>query len=262
MFLLKQFQNLIKIVSNRSEDINNYIDLIWMKWNVHPLLETVENLWFSVVFKVYRKEILPWIGLRFLCLEVFYKKAVLKNFAKFTGKYLCQSLFLNKVAGLRHPVLYDFAFFSYLLNFSLQWHLCKFLILGDLSTHLFGLVFPCRNPRKWGLGSTGLLPPWWDFLKLCFFKKIVKSFAEPLFIYICVYTSTDTLQATWPIFYVEESSKTSKYQILSEIVGFLKFVGHLQQPLWKRSQKNNFALHFTSYLSNALSTKSCPIQKQ
>ena len=61
---------------------------------------------------------------------------------------------------------------------------------------------------------------------------------------------------------MEESSKTSKYQILSEIVGFLKFVGDLQQPVWKRSQKNNFALHFTSYLSNALSTKSCPIQKQ
>ena len=31
---------------------------------------------------------------------VLYKKAVLKNFAKFTGKRLCQSLFLNKVAGL------------------------------------------------------------------------------------------------------------------------------------------------------------------
>ena len=31
---------------------------------------------------------------------MFYKKGVLKNFAKFTGKHLCQSLFLNKVAGL------------------------------------------------------------------------------------------------------------------------------------------------------------------
>ena len=27
------------------------------------------------------------------------KKAVLRNFAKFTGKHLCQSLFFNKVAG-------------------------------------------------------------------------------------------------------------------------------------------------------------------
>ena len=30
-------------------------------------------------------------------LEVFCKKGVLKNFAKFTGKHLCQSLFFNKV---------------------------------------------------------------------------------------------------------------------------------------------------------------------
>ena len=29
-------------------------------------------------------------------LEVFCKKAVLRNLAKFTGKYLCQSLFFNK----------------------------------------------------------------------------------------------------------------------------------------------------------------------
>ena len=33
--------------------------------------------------------------------EVFYiKKGVYKNFTKFTGKYLCQSLFFNKVATL------------------------------------------------------------------------------------------------------------------------------------------------------------------
>ena len=29
------------------------------------------------------------------------KKGFLRNFAKFTGKHLCQSLFFNKVAGLR-----------------------------------------------------------------------------------------------------------------------------------------------------------------
>ena len=33
--------------------------------------------------------------------EVFYiKKGVYKNFTKFTGKHLCQSLFFNKVATL------------------------------------------------------------------------------------------------------------------------------------------------------------------
>ena len=30
--------------------------------------------------------------------EVFCKQGVLRNFAKFTGKHLCQSLFFNKVA--------------------------------------------------------------------------------------------------------------------------------------------------------------------
>ena len=33
--------------------------------------------------------------------EVFCKKGVLRNLTKFTGKHLCQSLFFNKVAGLR-----------------------------------------------------------------------------------------------------------------------------------------------------------------
>ena len=32
--------------------------------------------------------------------QVFCKEGVLENFAKFTGKHLCQSLFFNKVAGL------------------------------------------------------------------------------------------------------------------------------------------------------------------
>ena len=32
--------------------------------------------------------------------EVLCKKGVLKNFAQFTGKHLCQSLFFNKLAGL------------------------------------------------------------------------------------------------------------------------------------------------------------------
>ena len=37
--------------------------------------------------------------------EVFSKKGVYKNFAKFTGKHLCQSLFLNKVADHRPATL-------------------------------------------------------------------------------------------------------------------------------------------------------------
>ena len=37
--------------------------------------------------------------------EVFSHKGVLENFAKLTGKHLCQSLFFNKVAGLRPATL-------------------------------------------------------------------------------------------------------------------------------------------------------------
>ena len=33
--------------------------------------------------------------------EVFCNKGALRNFAKFTGKHLCQSLFFYKVAGLQ-----------------------------------------------------------------------------------------------------------------------------------------------------------------
>ena len=34
------------------------------------------------------------------------KKSVLRNFTKFTGKYLCQSLLFNKGAGLRPATLF------------------------------------------------------------------------------------------------------------------------------------------------------------
>ena len=37
--------------------------------------------------------------------EVFHKNDVLKNFAKLTGKHLCQSLFFDKIAGLRDATL-------------------------------------------------------------------------------------------------------------------------------------------------------------
>ena len=41
--------------------------------------------------------------------EVFCKKGAPRNFTRFTGKHLCQSLFLNKVTGLAHPPRLFFA---------------------------------------------------------------------------------------------------------------------------------------------------------
>ena len=41
-----------------------------------------------------------WKVIRSRSPEVFRKKDALRNFAKFTGKHLCQSLFFNTVADL------------------------------------------------------------------------------------------------------------------------------------------------------------------
>ena len=64
------------------------------------------------------------------------KKSFLRNFTKFTGKHLCQSLFFNKVAGIR-PVT--------LLKKRL-WHMCflvnfmKLLKTLFLTEHLWWLL--------------------------------------------------------------------------------------------------------------------------
>ena len=55
----------------------------------------------SVMFKLYCTKLCHHVG----CLELrvlpggVLQKGFLKNFANFTGKCLCQSLFFNKVAG-------------------------------------------------------------------------------------------------------------------------------------------------------------------
>ena len=66
--------------------------------------------------------------MNFRSLKVFYRKCVLRNFAKFTGKHLCQSLFFNKVAGNRPvPECFPMNFSKFLkvpfflLNFSDGW---------------------------------------------------------------------------------------------------------------------------------------------
>ena len=73
-------------------------------------------------------------------LLLFYKKGVLKNFTKFTGKYLCQSLFFNKVAGLRQP-LKNFKGYGLLLVFlSILWIFKKTFFIEHLRATFFRLL--------------------------------------------------------------------------------------------------------------------------
>ena len=58
-------------------------------------------------------------------------KDVLVNFAKFTGKHLCQSLFLNKVAGLRPMICQGLS--AIFIITKLQHKSCNIFIIKHLS---------------------------------------------------------------------------------------------------------------------------------
>ena len=67
---------------------------------------------------------------------VFCKKGALRNFTKYSGKHLCQSLFFNKVSGLRPATLLK----------KRLWHRCfpanfvKFLRTPFYIEHLWWLL--------------------------------------------------------------------------------------------------------------------------
>ena len=78
--------------------------------------------------------------------EVFCKKVVLRNFAKFTGKLLCQSLFFNKVVGLRPKLLKKRLRHRY---FPVK--LVKFLRTSFFTEHLWWLLLKriCEFDSYW-----------------------------------------------------------------------------------------------------------------
>ena len=75
------------------------------------LKNSTMSLYFnSLPFKNLRKNLFPHMIPIHPTLEAatggaLYKKGVLRNVSKLTGKHLCQSLFCNKVAGLRPATL-------------------------------------------------------------------------------------------------------------------------------------------------------------
>ena len=76
-------------------------------------------------------------------------KEVLRNFAKFTGKHLCQSLFFNKVAGLR-PFLTEHLRWLLLKLRNVTFFKCFgtiFFIESKLSNVCFNLIFSFNKKR-------------------------------------------------------------------------------------------------------------------
>ena len=67
---------------------------------------------------------------------MFCKKCVLRNFAKFTGKHLCQNLLFNKVAGQRLATLLK----KGLWNRCFPVNFVKFLRTPFLIEHLWWLL--------------------------------------------------------------------------------------------------------------------------
>ena len=81
-----------KIVSLNFSFTTRYLSVLtsFLPSDVKPILSSKELSFCSALISINNLSSLP---------EMFCKKGVLKNFAKFTGKHLCQSLFFNKVVG-------------------------------------------------------------------------------------------------------------------------------------------------------------------
>ena len=100
--------------------------------NRHPMVETSERFFLMGLLQRNVKSSRS---------EVFCKKGVLRNFTKFTGKHRRQSLFFNKVAGLRPVTLLK----------KRPWHRCfpvnfvKLLRTPFIIEHHWWLLLTCAG---------------------------------------------------------------------------------------------------------------------
>ena len=89
-----------KFCCNRATEVSCWCYKTW---------DALHNLMPFVQFKKHEKH--PWKNVTFTKSSTppwvffMFKKGVLKSSVKFTGKHLCQSLFFNKVIGLRAATL-------------------------------------------------------------------------------------------------------------------------------------------------------------
>ena len=96
-------QKILKSINDQLSSINGLPGKSFSKSQSRVIMDTdsVDSLIVNDPFLIQNSEMWPAPCNRLhLDQKVFYKKGALKNFAKFTGKRLCQSLFFDKVAGL------------------------------------------------------------------------------------------------------------------------------------------------------------------
>ena len=110
--------------------------------------------------------------------EVFCKTSVLRNFAKFTGKHLCQSLFFNKVAGLRSASLSK----KRIWNKCFPVNFAKFLGTLFLTEHLWWLLL--RTDKSLQILNTKTI---WEMCTINNLSKFVTCLGRCiLVILICI----------------------------------------------------------------------------
>ena len=98
--------------------------------------------------------------------DMFRKKVVLRNFKKFTGKHLCQSLFFNNVAGLRPQACNFIKKETVAQVFS-----CEFC-------EIFMNTFLYRTPLGAASDKSTFIFQIWKLLQLNFTKIIKSGFCQ------------------------------------------------------------------------------------
>ena len=152
--------------------------------------------------------------------EVFCKKGALRNFAKFTGKHLCQSLFFNKVAGLRPATLlkrrlwhsrFPVNFAKFLTPPFLTEHLRQLLLLLHFLSSLLGLcyLFIQEKVQTYTKGETLRSRRSQMFFKIAVLKDFAITVKKHLYLSVFLIS----LQAHTPAFLLKRESTTGVFLI-------------------------------------------------
>ena len=150
---------------------------------------------------------------------MFYKKGVLGNFAKYTRKHLCQSLFLNKVAGLQLWWL-----FLYLVHVHKTFRGPPESYLNNLG-RIFGSSLENGSP-------THCSTHFYESTNFLFLNLVPEAFSSWCY------------QACYLVFKFLKSRKQIWKCFEGTLIGLLKSVYHEQSPTEKILDIGSFGAHF------------------